>query len=366
MLLVIPILAVLCAPALWMILGRPRFLDNGKAPERASAISIVIPARDEEGNIGCLLDSIAEQEVAPCEVIVVDDGSSDRTAEVARGKGARVLACPPLAEGWKGKPWACSHGAGEARGEWLLFLDADTRLESGAMAKLASLTEDADSVHSVCPYHRIRRPYEQLSAFFNLIMVAGVNAFGLRPDPSGNVGLFGQCLLISQKHYEEVGGHEPVRAEVLENFHLARHLAERGIGRSCLMGRGAVSMRMFPGGFGELCASWKKGFAAGASNAAPRALLLVSLWLTGAMLALVGGVLAVTPFASDCFRLVAVAVYALYAFQSLRAFRLVGNFSLLNAVLFPCSLLFYQALFFASIIERRLGIKTRWKGRHVD
>ncbi len=79
MLFVIPILAVLCVPALWMILGRPRFLDHGNAPERASAISIVIPARDEEENIGCLLDSIAGQDCAPCEVIVVDKrGTVDR------------------------------------------------------------------------------------------------------------------------------------------------------------------------------------------------------------------------------------------------------------------------------------------------
>ena len=197
-------------------------------------------------------------------------------------------------------------------------------------------------------------------------MVAGVNAFGLKPDPSGNVGLFGQFLLISRRHYDAVSGHEAVRAEVLENFHLAGHLAERGIGRSCLLGRGSVGMRMFPGGIGELCASWKKGFTTGAKNAAPRALLLVSVWITGAMLALVGGVLAATPFASDCFRLVAIVVYALYVIQCHRAFRVAGNFSLLNALFFPCSLLFYQAIFFTSLIERRLGIKTRWKGRHVD
>lgn len=366
MLFVVPILAVLCAPALWRILGRPRFLTEGSGSGRAATISIIIPARDEEENIGPLLASIVGQGAAPCEVIVVDDGSTDRTAEVARGKDARVLDAAALPEGWKGKPWACQQGAGEAKGEWFLFLDADTRLEPGAMEKIIGLTSDADRVYSVCPHHRIRRPYEELSAFFNLVMLAGVNAFGPKPDPSGKVGLFGQFMLISRKHYEAVGGHGPVRGEVLENFHLARHLAKRGIGRSCFLGRGSVQMRMFPGGFRELCASWKKGFTSGAENAAPRALVLISLWITGAMLAIGGGILACTPLASGCFRVVAVLVYALYALQCHRAFRLAGNFSILNALLFPCSLLFYQTLFFTSLIERKLGVKTRWKGRHVD
>ena len=277
MLLVIPVIAVLCSVGFWLVLGRPRF-----APERtgdAGRISVVVPARDEERNIGGLLESLGGQR----EVIVVDDGSSDRTAEVAAELGAKVVPAGDLPEGWKGKPWACQQGAAAAEGEWLLFLDADTRMEDGALDRLGGLAEEGGTVYSLCPYHRIESVAEEWSAFFNVLMVAGVGAFGRR-EAEGEA-LFGQCLLIAREDYERVGGHERVKGQVLENFHLAAALEEEGIGRRCFLGRGVVRMRMFTEGVGELWRSWQKGFAAGAGHVEAGALLWSSVWISGAMFA---------------------------------------------------------------------------------
>lgn len=234
------------------------------------------------------------------------------------------------------------------------------------MERIHGLTRHSDRVHSICPHHTVLRPSEQLSAFFNVVMIAGINAFGIQRDAPGQAALFGQCLLISQDHYRQVGGHEPVRAEILENFHLARHLAGHDVPRNCLLGRGCLTMRMFPGGLPELWSSWKKGFTSGAGHAAPRALFFTSVWITGAMLAIVGLLLAFAPIATPLCRGTAIAIYLLYVLQCLRAFRLAGTFSPLTALFFPVGLLFYQVLFFTALIERKLGIKTRWKGRHVD
>lgn len=366
MLLILPALTFACALAYGWILGRPRFLTSASSEAGTPSISIVVPARDEEGNIGGLLESIRAQSFRPHEVIVVDDDSSDRTAERARELGARVIGSAALPDGWKGKPWACQQGAGVAEGEWILFLDADVRLEDGGLERIAALTAEADMVFSVCPHHRVREPYEELSAFFNVAMLAGINAFGFPGKRAANEALFGQCLLISKRHYQQVGGHEPVRGEVLENFHLARHLRERGIGRKCFLGKGSVTMRMFPKGLAELRASWKKGFTGGAEATDPRALVLTSVWITGAMLATVGLVLACFPAADSGFRLSALAAYLVYASQCRKAFRLAGTFSTLNALFFPVSLLFYQGLFFSSLLGRKRGIKTRWKDRDVD
>jgi len=363
MLFVIPIVALLCAVSFRLILGRARFVPEEGGKAEAGRISIIIPARNEEAKLGGLLSSIEGQAAVPLEVIVVDDGSEDRTAALARGNGAKVVESAPLPEGWKGKPWACQQGAAAAGGDWLLFLDADTRLEAGGMARLAALTAEAGRVYSVCPYHHVRGAVEELSAFLNVLMVTGVSAFGWRSGRGE--ALFGQCMLISREHYEAVGGHGAVRGEVLENFHLAAHWEELGIGRRCFLGRGVVRMRMFGGGLGELWRSWKKGFARGAKGVAPRALVCSSVWITGAMFALVGVLVACLPMVTAEYRVAAGLAYAVYVVQCWWAFRLVGTFSVCNAVLFPVSLLFYQVLFFTSVLAGKRGKTTEWKGRDV-
>ena len=374
--LVMPVMAILFAPAIWFLLGRPRFLSSlppAEKPGKASAaISIIIPARNEEANIARLLESIQQQSSPPLETIVVNDGSTDNTASIASQLGARVINVEALPDGWMGKPWACQQGAhaantaNSATGDWLLFLDADLILEPSALHALSQVCAGSDQVHSVCPHHVIKHPYEQLSAYFNVLMLAGVNAFGIGKSATDNAALFGQCLLISQKHYQQVNGHETVKDKALENFHLARQFKQLGILCSCYLGKGLIHMRMFPNGIGELWSSWKKGFTSGAAHTAPRALMLSSLWISGMMLTIVCLILSFTSYASNLFILITALAYLIYACQSLRVFKLAGTFSAWNALFFPLSLLFYQTLFFSALIDKKRGKTTNWKGRAVQ
>lgn len=363
MLIILPLLAAACLPAARLVFGRPLFLRKKPPNDQPQKVSVIVPARDEEANIGVLLDSLNQQVPPPYEVIVVDDGSTDQTTEISRAQGAKVISAPALPEGWKGKPWACHNGALAATGDHLLFLDADTWIESNGFSKLTSLTTADSGAISVCPYHRVVRPYEQLSAFFNLTMIAGINSFGAEKD---NAALFGQCLLISRANYEAIEGHTTVSKQILENFHLTKILREKGIGVKSLLGRGTISMRMFPSEFADLWRGWKKGFARGAGNVSPKALALTSIWITGAMLTTTCAVISCFTFPSDTFRILSGLVYILYVFQFIRAFRYIGNFSPFTSIFFPIPLLFYQTLFFYSLIDRKLGNGTNWKGRHVD
>jgi 4,4'-diaponeurosporenoate glycosyltransferase len=326
-------------------------------------VSIIIPARDERVNIGRLLKSIREQSLRPLEVIVIDDGSQDGTGDVARGLGAEVIIAPPLPTGWRGKTWACLSGARAARGEVLLFLDADIELRPGALAAICSAySQHHAQALSVGPYHRVKCPYEQLSLMFNILTYAGMGSFAVCGSPTRPAGLFGPFLMIDKGVYFDVGGHEPVKSEILENMSLCPLLAARGVRMLCLAGRGLVDIRMYPDGLRGLIEGWTKAFATGADKA-PRAVLLASaVWITGALIAMALPPLALLgwlPLAD------ALSLYTAYALGFLFLARRVGNFSPLTALLYPLPLLFYIFVFGRSLFFKLSGRPVLWKGRSI-
>jgi hypothetical protein len=122
----------------FLLLRRLRRCALASAPASAPGVSIIIPARNEEHNLPRLLRSLAAQPVTPKEIMVVDDGSTDRTAELARQLGATVIPSQPLPDGWRGKTWACHQGANDSTSDRLLFVDADTWFEPDGLARILS------------------------------------------------------------------------------------------------------------------------------------------------------------------------------------------------------------------------------------
>ncbi len=350
----------------WVVSARFRSVPNlsGEGEVGSVKISVIIPARNEEENLKRLLPSLQNQGLAPYEVIVVDDQSDDRTAAVVLENGATVISGKALPEDWYGKPWACQQGANEATGDWLLFLDADTVMEPGGMLRIGGLSKEKDSVHSICPHHRVTRPYEQLSVFFNIIMLLGMNAFTMKGSTAKSIGLFGQVMFISREQYDAVSGHEPVKQEVLENFHLSRHLAKAGYRCRCYLGKGTVWMRMFPTGIADLVAGWSKGFVSGADNTPRSAVVGISFWLSGLIMSVIA--LTFLPMATAIAAKAVLGFYALCVVQCLYLFRHAGSFWWAGALCFPVGLFFYQWVFFRALQRRKKGEGTQWKGRHVD
>ena len=354
-------------PALFCAIGLPiGFLLIWRVPlcprarsADASDLSIIIPARNEEENLPRLLSSITNSSAQPLEVLVIDDASTDGTTAVAASFGSNVIPAPPKPAGWTGKAWACHHGATHARGNLLLFLDADTYFAPGGLERLLAFWQRRQNprlVLSILPFHGMSAAYEQLSLFFSILMAAGAGGFGAFAEPR----LFGQSLLIAKQTYLDAGGHSAVRGIILENLRFAGPLRQSGARIQCLGGRGMLNMRMFPQGFRQMSQSWSKAFLQGAADSGRFVLSASILWITA-----LWSTMLLFLFAPQPARLSLLVVYLLFALQLAFIARTLGNFRILTCLLYPIPLAYYCGLFGLSALYRAMGRKPVWRGRPV-
>jgi len=350
---------------LWLLWHVPRCRPAPPpAGPHGGGVAVVVPARDEQATLPRLLASLAGQQPPPAEVVVVDDSSSDATAEVARRAGATVVTCEPLPPGWTGKSWACWTGARSTASPRLVFLDADTEVEPGGLARVAGEHARRGGLVSVQPFHRTERAYERLSAFFNVVAMMGVDAFGPLRRRLAPRGAFGPCLVAGRDDYLAVGGHRAVRGEVVEDVALARRFTATGRPVACLGGRGTVRFRMYPGGVRQLVEGWTKNFATGAGATRPVTFVLVSLWLSGCISA--AWYLPAASLGAGGPGVAAAAVlYAAYAGQLAWMLARIGRFGAAAPLAFPLPLVFFLAVFARSLVLTHLRGEVRWRGRAV-
>jgi glycosyltransferase involved in cell wall biosynthesis len=202
------------------------------SPDASPRVSVVIAARNEELDLPATLDSLLAQDYPNLEVIVVEDGSTDRTGEVidARSPRVRRVNPPPLPEGWVGKNWACWSGAQAATGDWFLFEDADVRTHTAAVRTALEWAqrEHADLV-SIGPAVDMRSFWERLVLpFYIQVVLTYFRAPHVNRSRSKTAMANGQFWLTPRSVYYEVGGHEAVRSVVLEDVAIARRYRASG------------------------------------------------------------------------------------------------------------------------------------------
>ncbi len=247
------------------VLGWPRIRKS--APGVHPSLSVLIPARNEEQNLGACLDAVLSQGSAVREVLVCDDHSSDQTASIVEQYGARdprvrLLRAGTLPAEWFGKNFACAQLAAHAAGDWLLFLDADARLRSGACLRMVADAEARRlTLLSAWPGFEMHGFWEgALMPMLNFVV------FSLFPAPlslvrnESSLGLaHGACMLANRAAYEALGGHTAVRNEIFEDTRLAQIWRERGERALCLDGQDVVSVRMYAS-FPEIWLGFQKNF----------------------------------------------------------------------------------------------------------
>jgi hypothetical protein len=220
-------------------------------------VTVVVPARDEEERIGgCLAALLAQRGVDRLQVVVVDDGSTDRTAAVVRSvtdDRVRLVTAPPLPRGWLGKPHACAVGAAaadDAPDGVLVFLDADVRLAPDALAAAVAVL-DASGLDLVSPWPRpvaegtAERLVQPLSPWLWATTLP-LRLAERSPRPS-LAAANGQFLVLTRAAYDGAGGHAAVRAEVLEDIALLRAVKRAGGRGVPVDGSRMAACRMYDG-----------------------------------------------------------------------------------------------------------------------
>ncbi|MCL5072085.1 MAG: glycosyltransferase [Actinobacteria bacterium] len=216
-------------------------------------VSILIPARNEEGNIKRILNSLVKQDYLNLEILVLDDNSTDATAQIIqefaqRDSRVKLITGEPLPKGWKGKCFACHQLSKHAKGEYFVFTDADTlhfpNLISGS---LAALMRDKVDVTSAYP--------RQIAVTFSERMTIRFIHFGIlslmplilvkhSKSPFFSTGM-GQFFLFKKQVYEKIGGFESVKDEILEDIHISKQVKRHGFKIMVYDGSDSIFCRMY-------------------------------------------------------------------------------------------------------------------------
>lgn len=235
--MIIAILLVVFAINLILNLRSLRRPDsNSKIAEPAPLISVLIPARNEEENIETCLKSLQKQDYPNFEVLVLDDNSTDSTAELVEGMAAkderiRLIKGEPLPEGWAGKPFACYQLAEKARGSWLLFVDADTTHAPYMLrSTLALALELKTSLLSGFPRQMAESLPEKIAMPLMYFVIMGwLPLWWLHRSKVPRASLaIGQFILFLREEYWRIGGHMAVKDRILEDVWLGVETVRHG------------------------------------------------------------------------------------------------------------------------------------------
>lgn len=233
-------------------------------------ISVLIPARNEENNIGDCLDSIASQDYSNYEIIVLDDNSNDSTAQIVQeysrnNPRIKLINGEPLPDGWLGKNWACMQLSRKATGDILLFIDADVRLNNDAIKYSIKIFQyNKIKMLSVFPSQLITSLGTQLIIpMMNWILITFLPLKKVYSSKNNSfVAANGQFIMIDKNTYESFGGHESVKHEIVEDMAIAKKVKGNGSKIITALGGQEIFCKMYDS-FVESINGFSKNFFPG-------------------------------------------------------------------------------------------------------
>jgi chlorobactene glucosyltransferase len=232
---------------------RLRRISNPQLPITNPPISILIPMRNEAGIIAETVCSLLSQDCPGLEILILDDNSTDNSAEIARAAAngdsrLRVIVGKPLPAGWLGKTWACHQLAQQAAGETLLFADADVRWEPGAVSALVAEAQQADAdLLTVWPTQITQTWGERL-----VVPLMGFSVLAYLPVWAVHyiswpvfAAANGQCLLFRREAYQKIGGHAAIKNQIVDDMAFAYAVKRNRMRLRMADANGLIQTRMY-------------------------------------------------------------------------------------------------------------------------
>lgn len=240
----------------WLAAGNRKleFLRDEPLPGEGPLprLSVVVPARNEEEKLEAALRSVLAQAYGPLEVVAVDDRSTDRTGEILdrlarEHERLRVIHVEELPDGWLGKNHALHRGAEVARGELLLFTDADVMMDEDVLRRAVAYLERRELDHiTVIP--DLEMPgalLEAATGTFKMLFGLYFRPWAARdPDSDRYVGT-GAFNLVRARAYREVGGHDPIALRPADDLKLGRLLKHAGYRQAAVLGGEQLSVEWY-------------------------------------------------------------------------------------------------------------------------
>ena len=229
----------------------PSFSDSPRGKSQRSIqeyVSIIVPARNEEQDIGRCLDSLLKQSYRNLEIIIVDDSSNDGTLKVAEKFSKKcpqitAIAAGAKPDGWVGKSWPCWRGYEQSKGSYLLFVDADSTLDSSIVeSSLEYVLEKQIDMFSLSPKVELhgfvsKAVLPMISGAINILYpMKKVN-----DKKSDRAYMFGTFMLVRREAYAEFGGHARVKGEIVEDAAIARAAKKSGFNLKIEKGLESIS-----------------------------------------------------------------------------------------------------------------------------
>lgn len=323
-------------------------------------ITILIPARNEAKNINNILNDVVQQSYKNIEIIVVDDDSTDNTRDIVRELAKLDTRITLIKAGlkdssWLGKNYACHQGATHAKGQYLLFLDADVRLGKDAISAVVGYLEQSRSVFlSVFPKQLLtNKGVKSVVPIMNYILLSLLPLFLVRySNFSSMAAANGQLMLFDREVYDAFKLHKKFKYEKVEDIHIARFLKRKNFNIACLTGDEDISCNMYDN-YEEAMEGFSKNIVAFFGNSYIAATLFWWVSLTGILW--IALLLPAVWTLIYCIMIISTRVLiSLTSHQSIKV-----NLTLHFVQLYNLGYLLYNS------IKHKINKSYQWKGRVI-